>query len=298
MKVFMTGASGFIGSHVCKELLSDGHEIVALVRNLEKIPVLSKTEGITIVEGQLHDHDIIGKAMQSCEACVHVALGWGTQPLSMLENDTKNTIFLLQTAIKNNFSHFLYTSSTAALGELRLKMNETSQTRPVDYYGATKAACENFILAAGHTSFMSCNIIRPGYTYGNPAFEKGPTQPDQRFNDIVKAVKKNKDVELILNDGTQFIAATDIAKIYAKLLSTGYNKEIFLALGSEFMSWQLIAERAIELTGSQSKINLTDKGWGESPCHFDVSKLEREMQMKFDPTTHLDAHLHFLIDTV
>ena len=159
MKIFITGASGFIGSHVAAQLLKDGHQLVALVRNINKIPVLNSTLNVEIVLGSLDDHEIIQNAMKSCQACVHVALGWGENPVSMLENDAAHTLFLLQTAMQFNYKHFLYTSSTAAYGELRLQMTEKTATRPVDYYGATKAACESFILAAGRTSFMSCNII-------------------------------------------------------------------------------------------------------------------------------------------
>jgi UDP-glucose 4-epimerase len=182
MKVFLTGGSGFIGSWVLKTLLSQDHDVTILVRNLDKVPSLHKLPNVTIVQGQLLDWDTIDKAMVGQDACVHVALGWGDTPVEMLKNDTLATVFLLEQAEKHNLRHFLYTSSTAAIGEVREFMKEDVQTRPVDLYGATKAASEAFILGYSEKAKgLHCNIIRPGYTFGNPAFADSSTQPDKRF---------------------------------------------------------------------------------------------------------------------
>ena len=295
MKLFITGASGFIGSHVAKEFLDAGHELVALVRNPKKLPSLYNTPKVTVVEGTLADHEIIFSAMKECQGCVHIALGWGGNPTTMASNDLMHTLFLLESALKLGHKHFLTTSSTAAMGELRLNMDEAFDNRPIDYYGATKAAAESFVLAAGRKGVMQCNIIRPGYAFGQEALPGGPSQPDQRFETIVEKALANEPIELIRNDGTQFIWGGDLAKIYREILDSDWNREIFLGLGSQFISWEAIALVAKALCNSSSEINLIDKGWSESPCHFNVSKINDLMGFDFTADEHIRNHLKYLI---
>ena len=117
---------------------------------------------------------------------IHNALGWGNTPSAMLENDTKVTVFLLEKAEQAGVKHFIYTSSTAAMGCFFDGIDESSPCRQDDLYGATKAAAENYIIGfeqyylgqgrrAGKVA-MRRNIIRPGYTFSNPAFEGGASQ--------------------------------------------------------------------------------------------------------------------------
>ena len=115
MRIFLTGGSGFIGHWVVKELLERGHSLRLLVRNKGKIPSLGTLPGVELIEGTLDDHPAIERGLAGCEACVHIALGWGETPTTMLEKDTAATVFLLEAAEKAGVERFLYTSSTATL---------------------------------------------------------------------------------------------------------------------------------------------------------------------------------------
>src|ERR1700679_3303158 len=137
MKVFLTGGSGFIGHWVVKELLAQNHSLRLLVRNTAKIPSLKTMPGVEIVEGTIYDPPVIEKAFKGCVACVHIALGWGETPTTMLQNDTATTAFLMEAAEGAGVKQFLYTSSTAAVGEFRPLMNERIDLRPVVFYGGT-----------------------------------------------------------------------------------------------------------------------------------------------------------------
>src|ERR1035441_680361 len=125
MEIFLTGGSGFIGHWVVKELLAQGNQLRLLIRNPSKIPSLKTMPGVRIVEGTIYDRPAIEKALKGCEACVHLALGWGETPTSMLEKDTAVTAFLMEAAENAGLKQFLYTSSTAAVGEFRPHMTES-----------------------------------------------------------------------------------------------------------------------------------------------------------------------------
>ena len=303
MRIFVTGGTGFIGHYVARELLECGHSLTILSRHPDKIPFLSTHPNVTILEGSIYDAATISKGIGDCEACIHIAFGWGETPLSMLENDTRATVLILQAAAKAGCKKFIYTSSTAAMGKFRTVMNENVATLPLDLYGATKAAGEAYVLGFRGTR-MSRNIIRPGYTFGNPAFgpKDGVAQPDRRFAQIAQAVATDANVHLIRNDGTQFIYAGDQAKLFRKVLDSDKNEEIFLGLGAVWISWKSIAEKTLaiytELTGRKSGavIEERDLGWSERPMLYSVEKIAESFNLRFDARDELERHIRWQLE--
>lgn len=302
MRVFITGGTGFIGHYVSRCLLESGHKLSILTRHPQKIPSFSKNPDITIIPGSIYDAGAISNGLEGCEACIHIALGWGETPLSMLENDTRATILILQAAANAGCKKFIYTSSTAAMGKFRPTMNENTASLPIDLYGATKAAGEAYVL--GYTaSKMARNIIRPGYTFGNPAFADGISQPDKRFANMAEAIATGKDIHLIKNDGTQFIHAADQALLFEKVLDSNFNEQIFLGLGNTWISWKEIAYKMMELytqiTGKKSNAQILEKdlGWSDEPMLFSVEKIAATFGLSFDGRKSIEDHLRWQLTT-
>ncbi|MCF0223772.1 MAG: NAD(P)-dependent oxidoreductase [Fibrobacter sp.] len=306
MRVFITGGTGFIGHYVVKALLQKGHEIVIATRHPNKVPSLRAQSGVDFVECSLTDFDKIAEGVKGCDACVHIGLGWGETPTAMLMNDTRATVNILEIAAKAGCSKFIYTSSTAAMGRMRPTMRETTSNLPLDLYGATKAAGEAYVLGFSRgygTHFsevkMKRNIIRPGYTFGNPAWPDGCSQPDRRFFDMARAVKEGRDINLIKNDGTQFIHASQQAELYTQLLESDKNEEIFLGLGNVWIGWKEIAEMMISLRPeTKTKIVETDMGWGDTPMLFDVQKIKDQFGLVFDAHDYMMEHVKWTFDQV
>ena len=293
MRIFLTGATGFIGSHVAYRLLAAGHELVVIARSPDKTPSLSSHPRVQRVQATLYDDARIAQYLEGCDACVHVALGWGDTPLAMLEKDTRATVSLLEASVHAKVKHFIYTSSTAALGGFWSRMSEADPTRPSDYYGATKAASEAYVLAVGAKTSLRCNVIRPGYTFGNPVVEGAPTQPDQRFNEIVKSALTGQEIRLKKGDGTQFAWAGDLARLYEAVLDSTRSREVYFGLATPFVTWQAIAEEAIRLTGSKSKV--VAEGEPGAPCLFDLSKIREHFGLEFSSAEQITAHLKYFV---
>jgi UDP-glucose 4-epimerase len=293
MRIFITGATGFIGSHVAYRLLEAGHELVAIARSSDKTPSLSNHARVERVKASLYDFAVIREKLAGCDACVHVALGWGDTPVSMLETDTRATVFLLQACVEQGVKHFIYTSSTAALGGFWAHMSEADPTRPSDYYGATKAASEAYVMAVGAQSSMRCNVIRPGYTFGNPVVYGAPIQPDKRFTSIVKSALAGADIHVKKADGTQFVWAGDLARLYTAVLDSKRSREVYFGLGTQFVTWQAVAEEAVRLTGSKSQV--VSEGEPGPACVFDLSKIREHFGLELSASAHITRHLEFLI---
>lgn len=317
MKVFITGGTGNIGQYVTLAAAAAGHEVIVLSRNPEKYKMYAThttlAKKATLVKGEITNYNLLTDYVKGCDAVIHIALGWGDEPVSMLMNDTAATVNLLEIAEKAGVKKFIYTSSTAAMGVMRRDMNETIVNLPIDLYGSTKAASEAYVLGftkyygdsssgnsandgSGNEVRMKRNIIRPGYTYSNPLFPGGSTEPDPRFRNIAECVVNNKPVMLTKHDGTQFISAGEIAQLYVKLLESEKNGEIYLALGNMFTSWEQIAKIALELCPeSKSQIVLNDLGWGADPYLYNVKKMERDFGLSFDSQRELREHVRWCI---
>jgi UDP-glucose 4-epimerase len=293
MRIFITGATGFIGSYVAHRLLEAGHELVAIARNAEKTPSLSAHPRVRRVPASLYDFALIRENLAGCDACVHVALGWGDTPVSMLETDTRATVFLLQSCVEQGVKHFIYTSSTAALGGFWSRMSEADPVRPSDYYGATKAASEAYVMAVGAKSSLRCNVIRPGYTFGNPVAPGAPMQPDKRFANIVKSALAGEDIRVKRGDGTQFVWAGDLARLYQAVLDSSRSREVYFGLATPFVTWQAVAEEAVRLTRSRSKV--IAEGEAGAPCVFDLAKIREHFGLEFGSAEHITRHLEHLI---
>jgi UDP-glucose 4-epimerase len=309
MNIFLTGGTGFIGSYVTLELVKHNHKVTILARNTNKIPEFKKIKQLEIIEGDLSDIKLLKELITGKDACIHIAVNYSDQKAGweVLKDDTLPTVFMSNIAAREKVKHFIYTSSTSANDSLysggadeleeqiKIVTVKTKQ-HPATFYGATKAASENFLMAQSHLSPMRINIIRPGYTFGNPVAEGAHPQADIRFKNIVKNAFNNKPICLIKNDGTQFIWAGDLAKLYLKVLHSKVNRKTYFGLAKNFTSWYQIAQEAVKKCNSKSKILLEDKGWSDDPLMWDVSEMEKDFGLEFDPWEKIKEHLDYYIN--
>jgi UDP-glucose 4-epimerase len=309
MKIFLTGGTGFIGSYILKALSDEGHNITVLARNPDKVPALRQLTGTDIIRGEIDDVYLIEQALMGKEVCIHVALHWGNSATEMLLKDTHSSVQLFLLAARAGVREIIYTSSTAVndwvymdessrAGGEKNTVYENTKQRPVTYYGATKGATELYLNAISFEYKMKCNIVRPGYTFGNPVVNDANTQSDLRFHKIVENALLNKDIEVIRNDGTQFIWAGDLAKIYLAILKAERTGMMYFGLGNRFISWEEIAHETVSRVKSKSNIVVKDLGWPAKPALFDVSAIKRDFGFSFDAWARVLEHIDYYADKI
>ena len=308
MNIFLTGGTGFIGSYVALELVKNGHNVTSLARNRNKVPALLDINKLEVVQGDITEYKLLEKLIKDKDACILVALNYTKETGSeVLQDDTLPTVFISDMAAKLSVKHFIYTSSTSVNDNLYMGggddpednvkiVTALTKQRPATLYGATKAASENYLMAQSYLSNMRINIIRPGYTFGNPAIEGGSIQGDTRFQKIVQAAIKNKPINVIKNDGTQFIWAKDLAKLYLKILHSNVNRKTYFGLGKNFISWHDIAVEAVKRSNSSSEIQLEDKGWSEDGTYWDVSDMRYDFGLEFNAWSKIQDYIDFYIE--
>ena len=294
MKIIITGATGFIGSHVAVRLARAGHEIVATGRNPRKVPALGAVPGITLARLELGDPRSWAPALAGADVLIHVALGWGEGGLLMLQADTAASVGLFEAAHATGVKKVIYTSSTAAVGEQRGDDREDCQLRPTDYYGATKASTEMYARAFARTTKVQVHVIRPGYIFGEPVVEGASVYSDQRFLNIVRAVREGRPVRLIQNDGTQFLHSGDLAGVYEALLTHDVGFSTHFALGQDWCSWADLARMAMTEHGREVPIEFEDRGYGP-PLLYDLSAIKRDFGLAFQSLEKLRAHVRWVL---
>lgn len=296
MRIVVTGATGFIGSHVAARLARAGHAVRATGRDPAKVPALGALEGVTLARLDLADASSWAEPLAGAEVLVHVALGWGDTGPEMLHADTGPAVGLFEAARRAGVGRVIYTSSTAANGELDPTNAEDRQPRPTDLYGATKAATELYARAYARQQGLPIHVVRPGYVFGEPVVAGARSQPDGRFRAICQAVREGRPVRLVKHDGTQFLHAADLAEVYLRLLDDPAPFTLRYALSRDWVSWERIARWAMEAAGREAPLELEDRGYGAEPYRFDVSRLARELGLSFGNEERLKAHVRWELD--
>jgi nucleoside-diphosphate-sugar epimerase len=164
MRIFVTGATGYIGSAVVGALLKASHHVTALVRTPQAADSLA-ARGVTPVLGDLKHAKTYRAAAEGFDAYIHTAADASSKRQDI---DRKAIETLLSAAVAtpsgNAQSAFVYTSGIWVLGSNAHPMNETAQPNPGQLLG-WRPAHEQLVLEAAGTSLRTA-VIRPGIVYG------------------------------------------------------------------------------------------------------------------------------------
>lgn len=293
MKILVTGATDLIGSYITVRLAQEGHEVLAACSR--KVPALAKRARVSCISLDTARPESWPKQLAGCDVLIHVSHGWGATAPQMLAADTATSVALFEAARIAGVAQVIYTSSTAANGEVDVLNDELRQNRPVDLFGASKAATEMYARTYAFSGGPRMQIVRPGYVFGEPIVKGCDAEFDQRFIHICRAVKRGVPIRLIEHDGTQFIHAHDLAEVYLALLDYQEQFSIHYALSSEWVSWASIAEMALEEAGESTPIQLDDRQYSPLPYLFDVRKIEEDFGLSFDNEEHLRDHVRWAL---
>ena len=208
MKALVTGATGFVGSHLAEALHRRGDEITALVRSRGKAEALAPL-GVRVVIGDLDDAASLARAAEGQDIVFHVAgLVAARDERDFLRCNRDGTAGLVAAATRANVSRFVYVSSMAAGGpaEPGRPLTGAEPARPVTAYGRSKLAGETVVSAAG----IPWVIVRPPTVYG------------PRDKEVLKVFRMARfGVAPVFGDGSQQLSAVHGADLAAALLAVG-----------------------------------------------------------------------------
>lgn len=167
-KALVTGANGFVGSHLVEALLHKGYQVRCLVRKTSDLKWLSGLN-VEYVYGDLADKESLKAAVAGVDLIFHSAgLTKAKSRDEYFKANAEGTRNLIQACVKENpdLKRFVYVSSQAAVGPGidEKPLNEQASCRPITYYGESKLEGEKFVLQ--HVSELPITIVRPPAVYG------------------------------------------------------------------------------------------------------------------------------------
>jgi len=231
MKIFITGATGFIGSHLLEALLAEGHEVMALIRKNNDAQKL-KEKGAKPLETDLRN--IKAEMLDGVEAVFHLAAiryEWGHLPKDYEKVNIEATKNLLKIAEKTKIKKFIYGSSVFVFGyPRRIPIDETFSYAPTTEYARSKMKAERTVKKYSDECGLQTVIIRPTMTYG----------PEDTKGMLLKLAKliKNKKFAIIGN-GLNFIHLThidDVVRGFQKALQTEIKSDDFIIASKKAVS--------------------------------------------------------------
>ena len=168
-KVFVTGANGFIGSHLVRELLNKGYEVNCLIRQTSDLSSIAGLR-LNLFEGDVRKSETLIEPMKDVEYIYHLAAElMVTSRQEFEETNTDGTINMLKAAekfAKNTLKRFLMVSSQAAAGPCDNPdpIDETKEPAPISWYGNSKKKAEEAV--KNFKDHLPLTIVRPPAVYG------------------------------------------------------------------------------------------------------------------------------------
>jgi 2-alkyl-3-oxoalkanoate reductase len=169
MRVLVTGASGFLGSHVAEQLARQGHSVVALVRRSSNTKFLSTLRGVELAYGTVEDVESVRGATREVDAVVHSAgLVKARDEAEFFRVNVDGTRHLLEAAkaVAPSLKRFVFVSSLAAMGPSHdgRPLPRDARPAPVTAYGRSKLEAERRVLA--EKDALPVVVLRPPMIYG------------------------------------------------------------------------------------------------------------------------------------
>ena len=294
MRTLLTGASGYLGSHIARALLEDGQRVTAVVRSATKLGPLVNDSRLEVVEADLEDHSRFVTMMQGHDTCVHAALLWGTPGTELELRDVATTAKLFDAAGRAGVTRCLYVSSVAVHRPFAAEMTEEDRLSTTDVYGATKAAGELFLRAACERHQMTGVVIRPGPIVGPPAFESGPLHTPEVLTRFVREATEGRPITVTRGDGRQFSAVASVAKAVRLLTRAEQPHPTWLCVDGELITWERVASMVVECLGSSSRVEVVAPATLAPTPRFLTERIERLLGGPTDAAGSLMEHLRLL----
>lgn len=250
MTTLVTGATGFVGSHIARQLVAAGESVRALARPASR---RSGLDGVAVewAEGDLRDESSLDRALKGVQRVFHVAADyrlWAKHPQEIYESNVTGTKNLLAAALRVRVEKFIYTSTVATIAvqrgaELPDETNRTTVDEMIGNYKKSKLIAEQEALRAAHEG-LPVVIVNPATPVGPGDWKPTPT------GRIVLDFLLGR-MPAYVDTGLNFVAVEDAARGHLLAAERGKIGERYL-LGGENLTLKQLLDELAKATGVQT----------------------------------------------
>ncbi len=254
MRVFVTGASGFVGSAVVNELLKAGHTVLGLARNEDSANGLLKT-GIDVHRGDIYDLESLKQGVMKCDAVIHTAFNHDFSKFKENCETDRKVILAMSSVLKGTGKPLVITSGIGILHQPHLK---TENDLPPSADQMPRAASEEAATAARAEGTNAYIVRLPPTVHG-----KG----DHGFVPMIIDMSREKGESVYIEEGKNQWPAVhrlDAAVIYRLIVEQRPKQWVFHAVAETGIPFRLIAEAI----GNGLKITVASRSLEEAKNHF------------------------------
>jgi len=252
LKAFVTGSSGFIGSHVARALAVQGAELRLLVRRDSNQRNLEGLSGDRVV-GDLREPDSFRSALAGCDVVFHVAADyriWVRDPEQMYRSNVEGTRAVLDAAFRHGVRRVVYTSSVATMGflddgEAASEDSPVSLTGMIGHYKRSKFVAEQLALEYG-CSRKGTDVVVVNPTTPMGARDVKPTPTGRIVVDFLK-----RKFPAYVDTGLNLVDVEECARGHIAALEKGKSGERYI-LGGENLTLKQILDKLAAITGLPS----------------------------------------------
>ncbi|MHB8412089.1 MAG: hopanoid-associated sugar epimerase [Candidatus Acidiferrales bacterium] len=247
MTTLVTGATGFVGSHVARRLVTSGESVRALARAGSRQQAL---DGVAVewVEGDLRDEGSLDRALSGVTRVYHVAADyrlWSRHPQEIYDSNVTGTKNLLAAARRARVERFIYTSTVATIavpreGELPDETNRASVDEMIGHYKRSKLLAEQEALRAAHEG-LPVIIVNPTTPVGPGDWKPTPT------GRIILDFLLGR-MPAYVDTGLNFVAVEDVAEGHLLAAERGKIGERYL-LGGRNLTLKELLDVLTRITG-------------------------------------------------
>ncbi len=246
MKVLVTGATGFIGGNLARELWRRGEDVRALVRPGSNRLTIEDT-GIVPMEGDILDRESVDRAVQGCEAVFHAAAAytfWSRDPKGVSRTNVEGTVNVLMAARQAGVSRIVYTSTVGTIGLPKRGLGDEETALDAKtlhgHYKRSKFQAESEALALAADG-MPVVVVNPTAPVG--PWDVKPTPTGRMILDFLR-----RRVPAYLKTGMNLVDVADVVDGHILALEKGKPGERYI-LGNRNVSLKEIFDILSNLTG-------------------------------------------------
>ncbi len=295
-RVLVTGANGFIGSHLVRKFISAGHEVSGLVRTTSDLSLISSMN-LTLVYGDITDHSSLAKALGNTDILIHnagLASDWGSLATFRHVN-VKGTRNVAEVAMECGVRRIVYMSTTAVHGfNHTAPVCENDPLNPIFNYSISKLEAEDWLFEFAKRTGTEVTAVRPGNVFG-----PGDHTFTEKYIDGMVSGRI-----AYVNGGKSFTCPTYVGNLVDGVYLAAFAKEaageVFIVTDGLQITWKQFTETIADKLGVRSPRLSIPLSAGLAAAFF-AENLYKLAQVKHPPLVtkyriyNAGTNYHFLI---